>query len=136
MNSPLRIDAVRMPTGGEIGMTLCPGKIEKGALSGDWERDLCTDIRVIGEWGAVAVLTVMEEGELIGLRVPTLGEAVEGAGMDWHHLPIPDGGVPDADFENLWIYSGHRLRQALTAGKKILIHCKGVSGAPAWLQPA
>src|SRR5208282_3303470 len=128
MNSPLRNDTVRLPAGGEIGRTLCPGKIQTGAMSGDWKRDLQTDIRVISEWGAAAVLSVMEERELTKLKVSTLGDAVEWTGMDWHHLPIPDGGVPDADFENLWLYSGHRVRQSLMAGKKILIHCKGGLG--------
>jgi len=131
MNTPLRIDAVRLSCSGEIGMTLCPGKRQTGALSGDWHRDLTGDIRAIREWGAVAVLTVMESRESRELRelgVPEIGEAVEKAGMDWHHLPIPDGGIPDANFENLWLYSGHRVRAGLMAGKRILIHCKGGLG--------
>ena len=72
----------------------------------------------------MAVLTVMEARELRELAVPEIGEAVEQAGMDWCHLPIPDGGVLDANFENLWLYSGHRVRQSLAAGRRILIHCK------------
>lgn len=128
MNSPLRIDAVRLLGGGEIGMTLCPGKTQTGALSGDWQRDLAADIRAIRESGAVAVLTVMEAQELRELGVPEIGEAVEQAGMDWHHLPMPEGGVPDANVENLWLYSGHRVRESLAAGKRILIHCKGGLG--------
>ena len=99
MNTPLRIDALQLSCGGEIGMTLCPGKTQAGGLSGNWKRDLATDIRAIHEWGAVAVLTVMEARELRELAVPEIGEAVEQAGMDWCHLPIPDGGVPDANFE-------------------------------------
>ncbi len=128
MNTPLRIDALQLSCGGEIGMTLCPGKTQAGGLSGNWKRDLATDIRAIHEWGAVAVLTVMEARELRELAVPEIGEAVEQAGMDWCHLPIPDGGVPDANFENLWLYSGHRVRQSLAAGRRILIHCKGGLG--------
>ena len=37
---PLRIDSVRTPGGGRIGLTLCPGKHQTGALTGDWQRDL------------------------------------------------------------------------------------------------
>jgi ADP-ribosyl-[dinitrogen reductase] hydrolase len=118
MNTPLRIDVVRLSCDGEIGMTLCPGKTQTASISGDWQRDLATDIRAICEWGAVAVLTVMEARELRELGVSEIGEAVERAGMDWYHLPIPDGGVPDANFENLWLYSGHRVRATLTLGKK------------------
>src|SRR5512133_1558668 len=48
---PLRIDSVTVPRhGGRIGMTLCPGKIQRGALTGDWRRDLGTDLAVIEGW--------------------------------------------------------------------------------------
>ena len=99
MNTPLRIDARPPACRWRDRDDSLPGKTQTGAISGDWQRDLATDIRAIREWGAVAVLTVMEAGELKELGVPEIGEAVEQAGMDWHHLPIPDGGVPDANFE-------------------------------------
>ena len=128
LNSPLRIDSALLKGGGEIGMTICPGKHQADAITGTWERDLQTDVRAIADWGAAAVVTVMEQHELDRLKSGALGEAVENAGMNWHLLPIPDTNVPDEHFENLWIYSGHVLRRALTAGKKILIHCKGGLG--------
>jgi protein-tyrosine phosphatase len=128
VNSPLSIDAVRLPCGGEIGMTICPGKQGQSDYGGFWERDLETDIRAISDWGASVVVTLMEEDELIRSGVGALGEAVERAEMDWHLLPIVDVSVPDDRFENLWIYSGHALRRALTEKKKILIHCRGGLG--------
>jgi ADP-ribosyl-[dinitrogen reductase] hydrolase len=113
---------------GEIGMTLCPGKRGDSFSGGRWERDLATDIRMVREWGASTVVTLMEAEELKRLGVAGIGDAVESAGMDWHHLPIVDVDVPDTRFENLWVYSGHVLRRALTAGKKILLHCRGGLG--------
>ncbi len=38
---PLRIDDADIPgVPGAIGITLCPGKVQSGAVSGSWERDL------------------------------------------------------------------------------------------------
>jgi ADP-ribosyl-[dinitrogen reductase] hydrolase len=112
-DSPLRIQSVTLSGGAEIGMTLCPGKKQSDALSGNWNRDLYTDIAAIAKWGAVAVVSVMEDHEFHALKVQNMGDTVERAGMDWHHLPITDGGVPDEKFEDSWIYSSHRLRQEL-----------------------
>ena len=127
-NSPLRIASVRLKSAGEIGMTICPGKHEVGALSGKWERDLDADIKAIVKWGASSVVTLMEQEELTRLKVKTIGGAVQRAGMDWHLLPIKDVSVPDQHFENLWTSSGDAIRCALMDGKKVLIHCKGGLG--------
>jgi ADP-ribosyl-[dinitrogen reductase] hydrolase len=128
VNSPLRVGQVELRSGGEIGMTLCPGKKIVPGLTGDWDRDLQTDIEAIAKWGANLVVTLIEPEEFSLLKVPGLGEAFEGAGMEWHHLPIPDVSVPGELFENLWVYSGQRLRDALSVGRKVLIHCRGGLG--------
>jgi ADP-ribosyl-[dinitrogen reductase] hydrolase len=126
--SPLRIDSVRLRTGGEIGMTICPGKKQKGAMSGDWERDLAEDLDVIAGWGASAVVSVILAKELRELKVDNLGDEVIARKMSWYHFPVPDGGVPDFRFEEIWMQAGSELRGALRAGKKVLIHCKGGLG--------
>ena len=122
VNSPLRIEAVKLPGGGEIGM-ICPGK-----KIDDSDRDLEADIQAIAKWGAAAVVTLIEDEEFRLLRVPNLGAAIEEAGMEWHHLPIRDVYIPNQHFENLWVYSGHRLRGALAVGRKVLVHCRGGLG--------
>jgi ADP-ribosyl-[dinitrogen reductase] hydrolase len=128
VNSPLMIDSVSLTCGGEIGMTICPGKRGPSDFGGFWNRDLDTDIRAITEWKPSIVVTLMEADELDRMGVGALGEAIERAGMDWHFLPIVDVSVLGEHFENLWIYSGHVLRNALMLKKKILIHCRGGLG--------
>ena len=125
---PLGIDEATAPGGGRIGMTFCPGKRQRGAAMGDWERDLAADLARIAEWGAAAVATLMEQHELERYGVVGIGEAVEALGMEWHHLPIPDVGVPDGLFEARWFYAGHRLRAHLLAGRRVLLHCRGGLG--------
>ena len=69
-SDPLGIDSVQVNAlGGEIGMTLCPGKKDSRAASGDWDRDLDSDLAAIAEWGATAVLSLMEPHEFEQLGV-------------------------------------------------------------------
>lgn len=125
---PLRIDAAAVTGGGLIGMTFCPGKKQNDSISGEWKRDLEIDLRAIRDWGAVAVVTLMEAHELTRYKVERLGEMVEALGMEWHHLPITDADVPRAPFEALWTRSGPILREHLRQGRRILLHCRGGLG--------
>lgn len=128
VSDPLLINAVEAPGGGQIGMTLCPGKQQAGAVSGDWVRDLALDLLVVRDWGAAAVLTLMEPEELVRYGVPHIGTCVEQLGMEWFNTPIPDFDVPGTAFETSWPDVGMRLRQHLAAGRKVLVHCRGGLG--------
>ncbi len=125
---PLRIAALDTPAGGRIGMTFCPGKYDPVAMAGFWDRDLRLDLRAIADWGASALVTLMEEHELEHLRVPGIGERTEAMGMEWFHLPIRDVSIPDAAFEGAWELVGAALRTKLGEGHGIVIHCRGGLG--------
>ncbi len=127
LTHPLRIDA--MPCGGGmLGMTLCPGKQVCSYFGGRWERNLALDMRVIADWGATTLVSLMEEHEFPKLGVSGLGETAEAAGLEWHLLPIRDVHVPDERFERLWAYAGHVLRSRLRSGERIVLHCRGGLG--------
>jgi ADP-ribosyl-[dinitrogen reductase] hydrolase len=128
LSHPLRIDHVDAPGGGMIGMTFCPGRKGGGASSGTWVRDLDLDLDRIRDWGAVAVVTMMEEQELANCEIAGLSAAVRDRGMTWHHLPIVDVDVPREPLERAWSTSGPQLRADLAAGRKILLHCLGGLG--------
>lgn len=129
ISHPLQIAAVStLPRHGRIGITFCPGKVQPSAATGAWDRDLLADIKAIADWGAAAVVTLLEDHELVSLKVEGLGAAVARAHMDWLHAPIPDVGVPSAAFEASWVELGEGLRDRLRAGFAIVIHCKGGLG--------
>ena len=113
---------------GLVGLTICPGKRGDSILGAAWERDLDADVRAIGEWGAAAVVTLIEDHEFEMLGVERLSAAVRDAGMQWHHLPIPDLQVPDARFEAGWASAGVRLGNQLRDGERVLVHCRGGLG--------
>ena len=77
---PLQIASVSAGEGwGRVGITLCPGKKQLGAMTGAWDRDLKLDVGAIVEWGAVSVVSLIEPHELQSLCVSGLGEAVADA---------------------------------------------------------
>lgn len=126
---PLQIAAISPAPGmGRIGVTFCPGKKQHTAATGAWNRDLDLDIQAIADWGAAAVLTLIEDHEFAVLKVEGLGDAVRARHMDWLHAPIQDVSIPDRDFEAAWPVIGENLRARLRAGFDVVVHCKGGLG--------
>jgi ADP-ribosyl-[dinitrogen reductase] hydrolase len=107
-SDPLRIATLETLGGGRIGMTFCPGKRDLGAMTGPWFRNLDMDLAALVDWGAQALVTLLEVHELALLGVPGLGDAVCRRGMAWYHLPIRDVSVPTATFEIEWVRAGGR----------------------------
>lgn len=128
-NAPLRIDSHILPdTGGQIGMTICPGKKRPGSISGDWDRDLALDLQVVKDWGAEMVLTLLEDFEFAQVGVEALGPQAKALGMHWLHMPIPDKHAPTASFAPQWAVAGPKIHACLQRGGKVLIHCMGGIG--------
>lgn len=126
---PLRIDGVCVnEKGGRIGITFCPGKKQRSAYSGNWDRDLATDLAAIQRWGASRLVTLLEKREMEELKVSNLGEEAMKLGLKWHHLPIRDVSIPDRTFEQEWQNHGRQLRECLRNGGAIVVHCKGGLG--------
>ena len=129
LSHPLQIAEVRVAPGqGRIGITFCPGKHDRWAITGAWARDLALDLDAVATWGARLVLTLVEPAELTALKVPTLGAEVLRRGMDWRHLPIADFSVPTEAFERDWLQQGPAIRGLLRQGHDVLVHCKGGMG--------
>lgn len=127
--SPLCIDTIDLvASGGQIGMTFCPGKKDRGYSGVTWDRDLDVDLDVISAWGANAVVTLLEEFELEMLGVNTLPSLLQSRGIEWYHLPIRDVDIPDHQFEKKWMESWQQLRTILMGKGKILLHCRGGLG--------
>ena len=124
---PINIAAVRA-LNGRIGITFCPGKKQRGAMSGDWDRDLDTDLMAIREWGADHLITLIEDHEITALAVEALPCKAAVYGLQWHHMPIIDGQPPNAEFEHQWTLLVPQLRAALGDGASVVVHCKGGLG--------
>jgi protein-tyrosine phosphatase len=129
VTDPLLIVSVTVaPEFGRIGITFCPGKKDRHGTSAEWDRDLAADLDAIRDWGAVAVVTLLEAKELELLKVQSLGDEVLRRDMAWFHLPIVDVSTPDEEFELNWGTAGQRLRVLLQSGFDVVVHCRGGLG--------
>src|SRR5207248_9101428 len=129
LTHPLQIAvATAGPEFGRIGITFCPGKYDQHAMSGWWERDLTIDLDMVRNWGAAAVVTLLEFKELTLLKVDSLGQEVLRRKMLWFHLPIVDVSIPDERFEEEWRVIGPELRSMLRRKLDIVVHCRGGLG--------
>lgn len=126
LTSPLRIAEVLFGEHeGRLGLTLCPGKKDGGR---GWDRNIEDDLRIIRNWGASTVVSLIEPHELDFLQVSGLGDVVTRYGMRWIHLPIRDCDIPDQRFEQGWQTAGPAIHQLIQAGDRVLIHCRGGLG--------
>lgn len=116
------------PSAGVLGVTFCPGKQGASVFGAAWQRDLALDLDAIQDWGARFVVTLVETHELKTLGVPDLGEQIRQRGMLWLYLPIIDLQPPGPDFFATWAEAAGLLRHTLSAGGRVLVHCRGGLG--------
>ncbi|EXI81781.1 MAG: hypothetical protein AW10_00967 [Candidatus Accumulibacter appositus] len=126
---PIRIDAVQ-PAGGcaLIGMSFCPGKKQRNAKAGHWQRDLAADLARIHQWGSRMIISLVEAHEFEELQVATLPDDVDRLGMKLRHLPIPDISLPGKSFNERWPELGREIMSTLQAGQRVFLHGKGGLG--------
>ncbi len=125
---PIRIDSVRTPNGGTVGLTFCPGKKDLHSAAGPWSRNLSKDLADIAAWGSGILVTALEDHEFDLLQVETLGRDARATGMEWLHLPVRDASAPDRRFENAWRSAGPHIHEVLAQGCKVVVHCRGGLG--------
>ena len=128
LGGPLRISMVPAPGGGTLGLVHCPGRNQVDALGRHWRRNLDDDVAAIATWHPSAVLTLLEAQEFFRLGVPKLARALQAAGLEWHHLPIPDLGTPGPDFFHAWARTRKCVLGSLRGGERVVVHCAGGLG--------
>jgi ADP-ribosyl-[dinitrogen reductase] hydrolase len=127
ITDPIHIETLAAGSG-QIGVSFCPGKQSRSVGGFDWRRDLAVDLDAVSAWGAVAVISLIEDHEIDALGVSNLASEVSARGMKWIHLPIPDVTAPGAEFEHRWRSAGPHVRGLLASGQSVFIHCKGGLG--------
>ena len=113
---------------GRLGMTFAPGMKARG-MRGRWDRDLEADLRVLREeHGADVLVSVMEEHEYRGYKIPELFEQDTTEGVEVLRFAIEDMNVPKEaeaeEYEGLIESIADRMRE----GKNVVVHCRGGLG--------
>ncbi|AYC32868.1 protein phosphatase [Pseudomonas cavernae] len=104
---------------GQLIFTPCPGTKETSVAKA---------LDTLKEAGASALLTLMPTEELSQNEVENLPEQCQQRGIEWFHLPVADEQAPGEAFQAAWEANRERIKQLLSDGKNIAIHCKGGSG--------
>jgi len=109
-------DAVRAP--GRLGMTICPGRVDKG-------RALEEDLKALQAQGASRIVCLLGDEELARVGVLGLPEAARALGLAFDRRPIADQGVPTLAEARAW---ADEVRAALARGESVVVHCMGGLG--------
>lgn len=121
---PLRIDTVSVPSlPGLIGISACPGMKEFSTLD-LYDDRIENDLQCISNWGARAIVTVLDVHEIAALGVTALPGRIVARNITWLHLPMSNNLLPEEKFEEKWRLARVKLLDLLQRGERILIHCK------------
>jgi ADP-ribosyl-[dinitrogen reductase] hydrolase len=122
---PFPIATITIPgMDGLIGITSCPGLRDLNCSLDLYEESLLQDMTTIRNWGAGAVVTLLDSLEMRINGVSDLPNTAEWLNLHWFHLPVDNKGIPGRNFELLWDSVGPQLCQLLREGKRIVVHCK------------
>lgn len=104
--------------GGTLALTSMPGR------GGDYEGDL----DLIAEWKPGLVISMTTEVEMLQDGARSFGIDIQGRASRWAHLPVEDFGAPSAAIHGVWPDLSTAIRQALSGGGRVLVHCRGGCG--------
>lgn len=127
-SGPLRIDGLRLPSGGIIGMTHCPGRCTRDGAGRLWQRRVDDDVQSLRGAGYTTVVTLLDDEELARHGVPSLRAHLRAAGLRSLQFPIADYGVPAPAVLRDWHAALPGLVAQLRQGGQVLVHCAGGFG--------
>jgi ADP-ribosyl-[dinitrogen reductase] hydrolase len=124
----LKIDSIESLDGTVFGMVHMPGRNHVDPKGNKWTRDLGQDLERIEQWGAAALVTLVEDAEFAKLGVPSFADEVRERRFAWFHFPIPDMQAPGPAFAAAWGRAGSRFRAIAGDRGRIVVHCAGGLG--------
>jgi protein-tyrosine phosphatase len=123
---PIRVAWLVTPAlPGSIGLTFAPGKHASSLTGPAWARDLATDLDALRGEGVDLLAPLLEDDELVSLRIPTLVAEATARGMRVVRSPVRDGGVPDPAEARALV---ERLVGHARGGGRAVVHCRGGLG--------
>jgi len=127
--NPLYFDWVAVPgtPGGRIAMIPLPGRRMPGRPDNPWNRDMDDDMDAIREWGAAALVSLVQTDELVRYGVSDIAARVP-RGIQRFHLPIEDCCAPGPAWDESWRRDGPAVRRLLAEGRRVVVHCLGGLG--------
>ena len=113
--------------GGMLGIANCPG-VHDGRFRADRLRG---DLDALSEWGAIAVICLLTEGEVEALDIDRLSHETRLAGIGWHQLAIEPAGLPGHEVERTWSKINNRVHAALHGRGRLILMGRSPMRRPA-----
>ncbi len=127
---PIRVDFLAVeghPELARLGMTFAPGKKQKSAISGVWDRDLAADLRRLREeYSADILVSLVEDFELTELGIGDIAAECARAGIALLRFPIRDVSVPASP--EAFAALVETIAAEIKRGRTVVVHCKGGLG--------
>jgi protein-tyrosine phosphatase len=124
VSNPLfSIATVRLENRGSIGLCRLPGLQEQPQ-----EGKLEADVAAIQSWRAALVVSLTQADEMARLGAGQLSDQLATHHIAWRHFPIVDYGVPEPAVVAGWPVLSQDIKQVLSAGQNVLLHCRGGIG--------
>lgn len=89
-----------------------------------WRGNYQADLDDIHVWRPGLVASMTTEAEQVEFGAPHLGSDIQSLGSRWFHLPVWRDTVPGPDTRALWPAASAQMRQALSGGGRVLMHCR------------
>ncbi len=115
----LPITVLDVPGGARLGLMHCPGRC--GGAYG--QRHLVADLDAVEAFGADIMITLVEANEFAHLGVTDFEAMAERRSFRWHHVPIPDYGVPSFATWSAWDTARGDVHAVIKGGGRIALHC-------------
>lgn len=122
-SGPLQCNAVLEVGTASLLLTHLPGRRHTDRRGRVWSRDLETDLQALKNWGADAVICLVEPPELTAMGVPDYAQGLRNLGLRLFHLPIRDMSTPGQAFEDAWAPHADELNELLSVSSRIVVHC-------------
>lgn len=123
---PLEVNPIANVDNATLYITFCPGKKDKKARTGIWDRDIDMDVRRLQELNIKVLVLLIENKEINELQVTTLPEKciIHDISLLWY--PIVDNSIPDnlTTFEELI----QTICNCLSLNYNVAVVCKGGLG--------
>lgn len=127
---PLRVDWFRpevLGVAGALGMTFAPGKTNPRGVHGEHRRSMTEDLnRLAQRERADALVTLMEAPELHANKMDDLGPECRARGIEHLVLSIRDQSIPTDLHATIALVED--IADRLSAGKRVVVHCRGGHG--------
>lgn len=123
---PLQINPIVNVGGATLYITFCPGKKDKKAKTGIWDRDIDLDLQELERLDIKVLVLLIEYKEINALQVASLPEKCITNDISLLLYPIVDNSIPEdlTTFEELI----QTICNTLSHNYNIAIVCKGGLG--------